>query len=200
MDSWLATSRGWKFTLWSPWLFKDSRAASPRVASRAVSTTVIPSFANWRTISKPIPLLAPVTTATVSLDHHLKPSHFQKHFRESTQLRERVQEKIEAVNCRSEDHTLWKFLHEYWGPFNIPYLSASFPMLSSWNLVTFLESWNQTTVNVFKWDPPPCKTMKNLRLFAHKTSSSRNSKVDTGFFFRSLDPSLSIVRDHPEEQ
>jgi hypothetical protein len=54
-------------------------------------------------------LLAPVTTATVSLDHHLKAFHFQKHFRESTQLRERVQEKNEVGNCRSEDHTLWKF-------------------------------------------------------------------------------------------
>jgi hypothetical protein len=51
-------------------------------------------------------LFAPVTTATVSLDHHLKPSHFQKCFRESTQLREHIQEKFETVNCRRKDHTL----------------------------------------------------------------------------------------------
>jgi hypothetical protein len=49
-------------------------------------------------------------------------------------------------------------------------------------------------------DPARCKTMKNLPLFAHKTISSRNSIVDTAFFFGSLDPSLSIVRDHLEEQ
>jgi hypothetical protein len=37
-------------------------------------------------------------------------------------------------------------------------------------------------------DPPRCKTMKNLRLFAHNTSSSRNSIVDTGFFAVHLTP------------
>ncbi len=181
MDSWLVTSRGWKFTLWSPWLFKDSRASSPRVASRAVSTTVIPSFANWRTISKAIRLLAPVTTATVSLDHHLK------HFRESTQLREHVQEKIEAVDCRSEDHTLWKLLHEYWGPLNIPYLSGSFAMLCSWNLVTFLDSWNRTTVNVFKWIDSVVKLWKiyvclHIEQVPHETLPHETLLLTPDFF------------------
>jgi hypothetical protein len=49
-----------------------------------------------------MPLFAPVTTATVSLDHHLKPSHFQKCFRESTQLREHIQDKIETVKSHPQ--------------------------------------------------------------------------------------------------
>jgi hypothetical protein len=46
-------------------------AFNPRPSSRAASTTVRPSCASCRTISSPMPLLPPVTTATVSSVHHL---------------------------------------------------------------------------------------------------------------------------------
>lgn len=56
---------------WRPWDRSDSDALIPRSPSRAVRTTVSPNSASRLTIAKPIPLFAPVTTATVSLDHHL---------------------------------------------------------------------------------------------------------------------------------
>ncbi len=73
-DSSQPTLRVWKATLVSPSAFKALRAFFPRPSSRAVSTTLSPCLANWRAISNPIPLLAPVTTATVSSDHHLNSS------------------------------------------------------------------------------------------------------------------------------
>ena len=72
-ESSLQTSRGWKAMRFDPTsCFNDSTALFPRVSSRAVMMVVKPLCASWRAISYPIPLLAPVTTATVSLDHHLK--------------------------------------------------------------------------------------------------------------------------------
>ena len=72
-ESSLRTSRGWKAMRFDPTSrFNDATALFPRVSSRAVMTVVKPLCASWRAISYPIPLLAPVTTATVSLDHHLR--------------------------------------------------------------------------------------------------------------------------------
>ena len=70
-DSELVTSNGWKCTLSIPSLFKFSTAAVPSFSSRAVSTTVRPCCASCFTAARPIPLLPPVTSATVSFVHHL---------------------------------------------------------------------------------------------------------------------------------
>jgi hypothetical protein len=67
----LETSKGWKHTFLSPSPFNVSSAAIPLPESRAVSTTVRPFLASSRTITYPMPLLPPVTTATVSFVHHL---------------------------------------------------------------------------------------------------------------------------------
>lgn len=61
----------WQNSMSSPWALRDSMAASPLVTSLAVRTTVTPSSASLLTSANPIPLFAPVTTATVSFDHHL---------------------------------------------------------------------------------------------------------------------------------
>lgn len=61
------TSSWWKTIRLSPpeWWRTDSTAAVPLSMSRAVRTTVSPFCSNCLTISNPIPLLAPVTTATL---------------------------------------------------------------------------------------------------------------------------------------
>lgn len=66
-----ATSN-WRNWTWSPWLLRDSTARIPLETSLEVRTTVSPSSASRLTMASPIPLFAPVTTATVSWDHHLQ--------------------------------------------------------------------------------------------------------------------------------
>ncbi|RWW81038.1 hypothetical protein BHE74_00010596 [Ensete ventricosum] len=70
IDEGSATSK-WQNATRSPWPSRDSTAAFPLPTSLEVSTTVSPSSANLLTSANPMPLLAPVTTATVSFDHHL---------------------------------------------------------------------------------------------------------------------------------
>ena len=65
------TSRRKKCTSSRPWFLSSSIALCPFSMSLAVKITVNPRCANLFTIANPIPLFAPVTIATVSLDHHL---------------------------------------------------------------------------------------------------------------------------------
>ena len=70
METGSATSRRRNRT-WSPSFRSVSTACSPLASSLAVNITVSSDCANRLTRANPIPLLAPVTTATVFLDHHL---------------------------------------------------------------------------------------------------------------------------------
>ncbi len=72
-DSGSVISSWWNSTLDKPLEWKPWAAANPRSLSRAPITTVMPCVASCLTISCPMPLLPPVTTATVCGDHQLHP-------------------------------------------------------------------------------------------------------------------------------
>lgn len=63
MLSALRTSSWWNTTLKRPDSCSNLVASIPLFSSLAVNTTVAPPLASWRTVSRPMPLLAPVTTA-----------------------------------------------------------------------------------------------------------------------------------------
>lgn len=71
IDSPSTTSSWWTSTLKPP-SCKTLAASMPTLVSLDANITVNPCPASCLAISKPIPLLAPVTTAIVFSDHHLK--------------------------------------------------------------------------------------------------------------------------------
>lgn len=65
----ISSRQKWTFRS-NPRTLSESIANKPLDWSRAVNTTVNPNSANLLTNAYPIPLFAPVTIATESLDHH----------------------------------------------------------------------------------------------------------------------------------